>query len=223
MLQIIAGSWPIAVMFIATLAALIALRVMRMAEKTRRDNIAYRASQARDVASRIVLVALCATSLLLQVGAAIAADREPVKKGRLDLTTMKADRLAKSIWPALSQSEVDNVTKLAKAQRPGTVKVFCYEETKCDELALSIENAFESAHWKIEVRFVNGGMIPPGFLASKKAIKLLTNIDPAYRLDRYPDDEPTEIITIGEKLPPAKETNEQYINRVSKPAPGKLE
>lgn len=46
MLQIIAGSWPIAVMFIATLAALIGLRALRMAEKARQENLAYRASQA---------------------------------------------------------------------------------------------------------------------------------------------------------------------------------
>lgn len=76
MLQIIAGSWPIAVMFIATLGALLALKVMRIAERNRKEDIAYRASQALTVreSSHVILIALCATSLLLHAGGAIAAD-----------------------------------------------------------------------------------------------------------------------------------------------------
>lgn len=52
MLQIIAGSWPIAAMFVAALATLIALRVMSMAEKARKENLEYRASQAVTVRNR---------------------------------------------------------------------------------------------------------------------------------------------------------------------------
>ena len=76
MLQIIAGSWPIAVMFIATLAALLALKVMRIAERNREEDRAYRASQALTVrhSAGLILFALC-TSLVLQIGTARAADK----------------------------------------------------------------------------------------------------------------------------------------------------
>lgn len=75
MLQIIAGSWPIAVMFIATLGALLALKVMRIAERNRKEDLAYRASQALTVrdSAGIILIALCASSLLL-TSSAFATD-----------------------------------------------------------------------------------------------------------------------------------------------------
>lgn len=75
MLQIIAGSWPIAVMFVAALGALLGLRVMGLVQKNREEDRAYRASQARNVTTTgMILVALCASSLL-HAGDAIAADK----------------------------------------------------------------------------------------------------------------------------------------------------
>ena len=75
MLQIIAGSWPIAVMFVATLGALLGLRVMNIVQRNRREDLAYRASQSRNVTTGAIVAALCAVSLLVHAGTAIAADK----------------------------------------------------------------------------------------------------------------------------------------------------
>lgn len=77
MLQIIAGSWPIAVMFIALLAALLVLRIIRFFNVARREDQAYRASQALTVrdAGHAILFALCTAALLAHAGSAIAADK----------------------------------------------------------------------------------------------------------------------------------------------------
>jgi hypothetical protein len=45
-LEIIASSWPIAIMFIASMAACIAFYLIRWFKKADQDDKAYRASQA---------------------------------------------------------------------------------------------------------------------------------------------------------------------------------
>lgn len=50
-LAIIASSWPLAVMFIALLAASLALYIIRWVKVADREDKAYRAAQAREVAT----------------------------------------------------------------------------------------------------------------------------------------------------------------------------
>ena len=81
----------------------------------------------------------------------------------------KAERAARTVWPALPQSEVDALTLALKRTAPTfTVTIFCIEDAKCEDLALSLENAFESAHWQVEVR--NSPMVPAGILTSSTVL-----------------------------------------------------
>ncbi len=132
---------------------------------------------------------------------AIAAEKVPLPPAKRTATIVNAakSRLeAKTVWPALSQREVDDITARAKAQGKGAVNIFCYNEAKCADLALAFENAFESARWTVAVRFTSA-MIPPGMLASPKVIKTLATIDPGYGLSEDPEPEAVESISIGEK------------------------
>lgn len=116
-------------------------------------------------------------------------------------TTMsqaKAERAAKTIWPALQQSEVDALTAALKAAKASLdVTVFCYDDAKCEDLALSLENAFESAHWKIEVR--NSPMAPAGMLTSSPALLAMLRAKTSLQveLDAGKNVGPGEYIVIG--------------------------
>lgn len=123
----------------------------------------------------------------------------PVKKGTAHIVSVAKARLnARTIWPALSQREVNDITARAKAMGKSSVNIFCYSDEKCGELALGLENAFESARWTVAVRF-SPSMIPPGLQASPKVIKTLATIDPGYGLSEDPEPEAIESISIGEK------------------------
>jgi hypothetical protein len=50
-LAIVASSWPLAVMFIALCCTGIALYLMRWVERGNREDKAYRAAQAREIAT----------------------------------------------------------------------------------------------------------------------------------------------------------------------------
>lgn len=110
----------------------------------------------------------------------------------------KARRLAQTLWPELSQAELDRVTARAQAIGPTRIRIFCFDEVKCGDLASSLENAFESAHWTVEVKFTPS-MIPDGMQASPKALDALSTIDPGFSLTKQDEPEPEESITIGVK------------------------
>jgi hypothetical protein len=76
----------------------------------------------------------------------------------------KAARIAKTVWPELSQAEVDHLTSRLGILRPGKVTIFCIDDAKCGDLALNLENAFETAHWQVSVQ--NSPMVPPGIISS---------------------------------------------------------
>lgn len=117
------------------------------------------------------------------------------------LTPAQERRKAETTWSELPQKTVDDITAKAKAAGAGTVRIFCFDEAKCGDLASNLENAFESARWKVDVRYT-ASMIPPGFLASDKVLQLLGSIDKSYGVSRDPEPDTVETITIGEK--PAK-------------------
>jgi hypothetical protein len=148
--------------------------------------------------------------LLLKVTGAVAAEKVPLPKPSPIVNAAKAKRQAVTIWPALSQREVNDVTARAKQLAGGTaatgeakpkLNIFCYDETKCGDLASSLENAFESARWTVNVRYT-ASMIPPGLQASPKVIKTLATIDPHFGLGEDPEPEAIESITIGERPDP---------------------
>jgi hypothetical protein len=105
------------------------------------------------------------------------------------LTDAKAAQLAKSVWPEMEQANIDKLTELVKAF-PGSdhrVTIYCVEDTKCGDLALNLDNVFESAHWKSDI--IDYPMIPPGLLtgsadlliAMKQAGFPDVKLDPAVR------------------------------------------
>jgi hypothetical protein len=80
----------------------------------------------------------------------------------------KAVRLAKTVWPELSQVQVDALTARLRILAPAAVTVVCIEDSKCGDLALSLENAFESAKWEVSV--INSPMVPPGIISSSELL-----------------------------------------------------
>lgn len=156
-----------------------------------------------------ILIALAAVAAFAYVAISrtLAADAATMRRPKNstitvlsspDITPARAKRLAATVWDALSQAEVDDVTARAKTAGKSSVRIFCFDESKCGDLASSLENAFESAHWQVVVRYT-ASMVPDGMEASAGVIKTLVAIDPGYGLSAFPDKEPTELITIGEK------------------------
>lgn len=88
------------------------------------------------------------------------------------LSAAKARRLAATTWPEMEQREVDALTAAAK-EVGGTVVIFCHEEAKCGDLALNLDNAFESARWASEVKIFQG--LPPGIMASTPKLASMLN------------------------------------------------
>jgi hypothetical protein len=71
-------------------------------------------------------------------------------------------------WPEMTQQEVDDLTaRLKKIGEGRPVTIYCIN-ARCEDLALNLDNAFESARWKSEV--LNGVMIPPGIACSSKDV-----------------------------------------------------
>lgn len=111
----------------------------------------------------------------------------------------KAARLAKTVWPELEQAKIDALTARLK-DKPGQVTIFCLEDSKCGDLALNLENAFESAHWTTSV--LNSPMIPPGIISSSAdlAAVLAETTDLSVKLDTENKNAgPGEYIAIGAK------------------------
>jgi hypothetical protein len=109
----------------------------------------------------------------------------------------KAAHLAKTVWPELTQAQVDALTAAVKGNK-GKVTIFCIDDAKCGDIALNLDNAFESAHWESLVR--NSPMVPPGVLTSSKALAdVLNAVEPslAVRVDSVSNAGPGDYIAIG--------------------------
>lgn len=109
----------------------------------------------------------------------------------------KAQRLAKTVWPELSQSEIDSLTVKLKGKL-GQVTIFCIDDARCGDLASNLENAFESAHWETAV--TNSAMVPPGIISSSADLVVMLNASTglSVKLDRDNKNAgPGEYIAIG--------------------------
>lgn len=111
----------------------------------------------------------------------------------------KAAHLAKTVWPEMAQADIDALTAAVK-DMTGTRKVmiFCVEDSKCGDLALNLDNAFESAHWVSNV--VDYPMIQPGIMTTSP--ELLAALKAAHldvRLDATIQSPSGDAIAIGNR------------------------
>lgn len=104
---------------------------------------------------------------------AVAVWHKPVSVvsyiGSKPMTARKASLVAKTTWPEMDQANIDKLTAAVK-DLPGEhrVTIFCIEESKCGDLALNLDNAFESAHWQSDVQ--DYPMIGLGISSSSQAL-----------------------------------------------------
>lgn len=150
----------------------------------------------------ITAVAAGVLAAILSVGAAQKLIRSPQVVNvhatvPADASPAKARLLAATTWPEMEQREVDALTAAAKPTG-GTVMIFCHEEAKCGDLALNLDNAFESAHWASSVHmFAN---LPPGMVASSKEMAAMLNAATGGRFDVGVDPDrgiPGDYVAIG--------------------------
>lgn len=73
-----------------------------------------------------------------------------VQKG--DVMSKSERRAAEQAWGDLAQAEVDALTTQLKKITSRPVIIFCESEPRCGDMALDMENAFETARWKVEVQ-----------------------------------------------------------------------
>lgn len=72
-------------------------------------------------------------------------------------------RLAADQWPEIEQKEVDALTAALKAvpkEGRRDVLILCHSDTRCGDLALNLENSFESAHWTVSRKLIP---LPDGY------------------------------------------------------------
>ena len=83
------------------------------------------------------------------------------------ISPAKAAHAAKTVWPEMAQTDIDKLTTALNAmQGVHRVTIYCVEDAKCGDVALNLENAFESAHWQTDV--IDYPMIQPGVMTGSK-------------------------------------------------------
>lgn len=120
----------------------------------------------------------------------------------LDASPAKARRIAQTTWPEMEQAEIDAmVAVLKKKPERRSFTVFCIDDAKCADLALNLENVFESSHWQVEVR--NAPMLPNGIVVSSTEMADLFNGATHDRFGAVVDGQknaPGEYIAIGHRV-----------------------
>lgn len=151
------------------------------------------------------LIPSIVASLVALAGVAVAPHVGLAPKERVVVQTApagsispaKAARLAKTVWPELSQAQIDDFTARLKKIGPVPVTMFCFDDAKCGDLAGNLENAFETAHWQVLVRPTT--MAPAGIRTSSKELRfaLVSTTDLKVDIDDAPNAGPGEYIVIG--------------------------
>ncbi len=107
-----------------------------------------------------------AASLLASFGYD-ALVRQPAAPAQI--SAARAKHNAAVVWPELSQAQVDALTvELKKLGEGRPLMIFCADDSRCGDIALNIDNAAETAHWKSEVK--RSGALPPGFNVSSREL-----------------------------------------------------
>lgn len=115
-----------------------------------------------------------------------------------------AQHRAKRRWAEMSQKEIDDLTSTLKAvakTRGAPVMIVC-KDPMCEDLALNLDNAFESARWKSEIVIGTPFGVPEGVTASSGWLADLFNSATGNRYAAKVDAEknaPGEYIMIGAK------------------------
>jgi hypothetical protein len=110
----------------------------------------------------------------------------------------KAVRIARTTWPELEQGQIDALTAKLGTMNKVPVTIVCVEDAKCGDLALNLENSFESAHW--EVASINSPMVPAGIISSSQDLVDMLNATAPFlkvMLDPAKNVGPGEYIAIG--------------------------
>lgn len=101
------------------------------------------------------IIVAAAVGGILGAGAGHIAGTAAVKRAAVKTTgtdSLKARQ--RTVWAALDQSEVDAITAGLKEIPDGMrrpIQIVCGDRGECGELALDLENAFESAKWTVNV------------------------------------------------------------------------
>lgn len=95
-------------------------------------------------------------------------------------TTPAKARAAVMQWGEMEQAEVDRLTILLKAivDTKEAVTIFCGDSSACGDLALDLENAFESAKWDVRIErpmFDDGSGLTSNSLTLAAALDTATN------------------------------------------------
>lgn len=86
-------------------------------------------------------------------------------------------------WPAMTQKEIDGLTAMLKAvKNPAPVQIVC-KDPACEDLALNLDNAFESAKWKSNVMIGTQFGVPEGVSGSSHQIVNMFNLATGGRYD----------------------------------------
>ncbi len=96
--------------------------------------------------------------------------------GEQIISPEKAKRMAETMWPGMTQDEINALTAALKALKGKVpVDIVCMNP-QCEDLALNLDNAFESAKWKSNVLVgTQFGGVPPGITASSKLLADILN------------------------------------------------
>jgi len=115
-----------------------------------------------------------------------------------------AQHRAKRKWAEMSQKEIDDLTatlKMVEKTRGAPVTIVC-KDPMCEDLALNLDNAFESARWKSEIIIGTPFGVPEGITVSSAWLADLFNAATGNRYAAKVDAEknaPGEYIMIGAK------------------------
>lgn len=125
--------------------------------------------------------------------------RAPVDPGA-PVSRTEARRVAQ-VWGELDQKEIDALAKaLNVLDKTTPLTIFCEEDSKCGDLQLDFDNAFESAHWdtKLERPLIDDTI---GIATSSPAIMFAINEATNGRLavKLIPKTAPFYALAIGKK------------------------
>jgi hypothetical protein len=110
-------------------------------------------------------------------GAAPIVPQGTVTFGESAAPSPAAQHRARLRWPEMTQKEIDDLTATLKAvakTRGAPVAIVC-KDPMCEDLALNLDNAFESARWKSEIVIGTVFGVPEGVTTSSQWLADLFN------------------------------------------------
>lgn len=135
--------------------------------------------------------------------AGAAAAVESVGAGGSGQLTRAEQRQLAAQWGELDQKEVDALSELLKGIPKFPLTIFCVEDSRCGDLQLDFDNAFETAHW--ETRLEKPLIDDTAGIATSSQL-LRDAIDEAtskrFNVGIIPKNGPRDFLVIGNKQSP---------------------